>query len=184
MFHLLHGLYKRCTQKKEYFILILGLDNAGKTTLLEKAKTKFNPSYNSLNPQRITATVGLNIGKIDIGDVRLSFWDLGGQEELQALWDKYYSECHAIVYVVDASDRPRLDESKAAFASMIHNPHLDGIPLLLLANKQDVENPLRVNDVKSCLAEAGAPYIGRRECVALASSGLTGNGSDIPEINN
>ena len=107
-----------------------------------------------------------------------------GQEELQALWDKYYSDCHAIVYVVDSGDRARLEETRDAFgksskrfvtgkdenrarwsaevdlicsinqsinqsmdrilssflctAKMIHNQHLDGIPLLLLANKQDV----------------------------------------------
>ncbi|OQV23948.1 ADP-ribosylation factor-related protein 1 [Hypsibius exemplaris] len=176
MFHLLHGLYKRCTQKDEYFVLILGLDNAGKTTLLEQARTQFNPAYVGLNPQKITATVGLNIGRIDIGGVRLSFWDLGGQEELQALWDKYYADCHAIVYVVDSGDRDRLGETRDAFAKMIHNQHLDGIPLLLLANKQDVEGCMLVAEIKSSLAAAGAPYIGRRECSAFGCSALVGSG--------
>lgn len=41
-----------------------------------------------MNPSRITTTVGLNIGKIDVDGVRLNFWDLGGQQELQSLWDK------------------------------------------------------------------------------------------------
>ena len=62
----------------------------------------------------------------------------GGQEELQSLWDKYYAECHAIIYVVDSVDVERIDESMAAFRKMISNEHLSGVPLLLLANKQDL----------------------------------------------
>jgi ADP-ribosylation factor related protein 1 len=77
-------------QKDEFFVLILGLDNAGKTTFLESAKTRFNRDHKGANLAKITTTVGLNIGKIDTNGVRLNFWDLGGQEELQALWDKYY----------------------------------------------------------------------------------------------
>ncbi|XP_055329555.1 ADP-ribosylation factor-related protein 1-like [Paramacrobiotus metropolitanus] len=176
MFHLFYGLYKQCTQKDEYFILILGLDNAGKTTLLEQAKAQFNSSYVGLNPKKITATVGLNIGRIDTAGIRLNFWDLGGQEELQSLWDKYYSECHAIIYVVDSGDRNRLNETKDAFATMIHNQHLDGVPLLLLANKQDIEASMLVAEVKSQLSSVGTPYIGRRECLALGCSALTGAG--------
>lgn len=124
MYTLLNGFYKYLVQKDEYFILILGLDNAGKTvspfflrgdwfggyvlynnkwfclgariidshwfiqTYLEAAKTKFTKNYKGMNPSKITTTVGLNIGKIDIAGVRLNFWDLGGQEELQSLWDK------------------------------------------------------------------------------------------------
>lgn len=68
-----------------------------------------------MNPKHITTTVGLNIGQIDISGIRLSFWDLGGQQELQSLWDKYYQESHAIIYVVDSHDRERMEESKAVF---------------------------------------------------------------------
>ncbi|KPJ07942.1 ADP-ribosylation factor-related protein 1 [Papilio machaon] len=78
MYTLLHGFYKYMVQKDEYCVLILGLDNAGKTTYLEAAKTKYTKKYKAMNPNRITTTVGLNIGKIDVDAVRLSFWDLGG----------------------------------------------------------------------------------------------------------
>jgi ADP-ribosylation factor related protein 1 len=105
MFTLLYGFYKWLVQKDEFFVVILGLDNAGKTTFLEQLKTKFDRSYKALPPGKITTTVGLNIGKIDYAGVRINFWDLGGQEELQSLWDKYYAECHGIIYVIDASDR-------------------------------------------------------------------------------
>ena len=74
MYTLLSGYYKYLTQKDEYFILILGLDNSGKTTYLEQVKTKFSPGYKMMNPAKITSTVGCNIGKVDIGRVRLNFW--------------------------------------------------------------------------------------------------------------
>ena len=69
---------------------------------------------------------------------RLNFWDLGGQTELQALWDKYYSECHAIIYTVDSNDRERIEESKRCFDAMISNANINNVPLLVLANKQDL----------------------------------------------
>ena len=68
-----------------------------------------------MNLNKITTTVGLNIGKIDIAGIRLNFWDLGGQEELQSLWDKYYAESHAVIYIVDSSDRDRIPISKETF---------------------------------------------------------------------
>ena len=70
--------------------------------------------------------------------MKLNFWDLGGQEELQALWDKYYAECHAIIYTLDSNDRERVQESKKSFDAMISNENLTGVPLLVLANKQDL----------------------------------------------
>ena len=91
MYTLLSGLYKSLTQKDEFSVLILGLDNAGKTTFLESAKAHFTKGYKGVNPNKITATVGLNIGNIKADGIILNFWDLGGQEELQALWDKYYA---------------------------------------------------------------------------------------------
>lgn len=140
MFSLLYGFWRYLFQKDEYYVLILGLDNAGKTTFLEQTKISMNPGYKGLNLMKISCTVGLNIGKIDSDGVVLNFWDLGGQSELQCLWDKvyigivenhylildfffsfiqYYAESHAIIYVVDSSDHERLDESKQAFGKPI-----------------------------------------------------------------
>jgi ADP-ribosylation factor related protein 1 len=88
MFSLLYGLWKYLFQRDQYFVLLLGLDNAGKTTFLEQSKTQFNESYHGINLNKITATVGLNIGRIHTNGVTLNFWDLGGQKDLQTLWDK------------------------------------------------------------------------------------------------
>lgn len=77
-----------------------------------------------MNPTKITTTVGLNIGTIDVAGVRLNFWDLGGQQELQSLWDKYYQESHGVIYVIDSNDRERMDESKTIFGGYEKNNFL------------------------------------------------------------
>lgn len=175
MYTLLSGLYRALTQKEEFSVLILGLDNAGKTTFLESAKTTFTKGYRGVNPSKITATVGLNIGNIEADGVVLNFWDLGGQEELQALWDKYYSECHGVIYCVDSNDRDRIQESKKSFDAMISNENLCDIPLLVLANKQDLPECMGVREVKPIFQD-NVEHIGSRECMVLPTSGLTGDG--------
>ncbi|CAG9585772.1 unnamed protein product [Danaus chrysippus] len=177
MYTLIHGFYKYVIQKDEYFVLILGLDNAGKTTYLEAAKTKFTKKYKAMNPNRITTTVGLNIGKIDVDGVRLNFWDLGGQQELQSLWDKYYAECHGVIYIVDSSDRERVSESKETFDRMIASEHLAGVPLLVLANKQDIPDCMGVHTVKPIFNQ-NAHLIGARDIMLMATSALMGDGVD------
>ncbi|KAB0794364.1 hypothetical protein PPYR_11203 [Photinus pyralis] len=175
MFTLGYGFYKYLVQKDEFCVLILGLDNAGKTTFLESAKTKFTKNYKSMHPSKITTTVGLNIGKIDVSGIRLNFWDLGGQLELQSLWDKYYAESHAIIYIVDSSDRGRIPESKETFDRMIASESLQGIPLLVLANKQDIPDCMGVRDVKP-IFNKNAHLIGKRDCMVMPISALTGDG--------
>ncbi|KAM9800656.1 ADP-ribosylation factor-related protein 1 isoform 1-T1 [Syngnathus typhle] len=221
MYTLLSGFYKYMFQKDEYCILILGLDNAGKTpmweyhpsqfhilhwsdrltpnnrvqclasrsgganhrppawkdnmTFLEQTKTKFSKNYKGMNLSKITSTVGLNIGTIDVGKARLMFWDLGGQEELQSLWDKYYAESHGVIYVIDSTDEERLSESKEAFEKMISSDVLEGVPLLVLANKQDVLNCLSVPDIKTAFSDC-APKIGKRDCLVQPCTALSGDG--------
>uniref|UniRef100_W5M0M4 ADP-ribosylation factor-related protein 1 n=1 Tax=Lepisosteus oculatus TaxID=7918 RepID=W5M0M4_LEPOC len=167
MYTLLSGLYKYMFQKDEYCILILGLDNAGKTTFLEQTKTKFSKNYKGMSLSKITTTVGLNIGTIDVGKARLMFWDLGGQDELQSLWDKYYAESHGVIYVIDSTDEERLSESKNAFEKMISSEALEGVPLLVLANKQDVEGCLSVPEIKTAFKSICCPLliISTRTCL-------------------
>lgn len=146
-------------------------------TYLDCAKAQFTANYRRMNPNYITTTVGLNIGQIDTGGVRLSFWDLGGQLELQSLWDKYYQESHAVIFVVDSNDRERMHESKAVFDRMISNDQLGGVPLLVLANKQDLAECMGVRDIKPVFQQSGV-HIGRRDCLVMPVSALTGDGID------
>ena len=72
MYHLVTGLYRHYFQKDEYFIVILGLDNAGKTTLLERIKVIYN-GVKGLKPSQIGPTVGLNVGKIQLPNMQLKY---------------------------------------------------------------------------------------------------------------
>lgn len=175
MFTLLSGLWRYMFQKEEYYILIIGLDNVGKTTLLEQIKRKFNSDYRGIPFEKITNTVGLNIGKIEVSGVRLLFWDLGGHEDLQSLWDKYYEECHGLIYIVDSVDKQRLDVASTVFSHVLQSSDLQNVPLLVLFNKQDSQNALSVEDIKDTFKDV-TPYIGRRDCTVQPVSALEGDG--------
>ncbi|KAJ3795616.1 P-loop containing nucleoside triphosphate hydrolase protein [Lentinula aff. detonsa] len=148
MYHLLKGLHEHLTRKEEFSIIIIGLDGAGKTTLLEKIKTFYNDTP-GLSPDKIGPTVGQNTGKITLPSTILQFWDLGGQRGIRNIWHKYYDDCHAVVYVIDADDRERLSEGWEVFDSVLSAPQILGVPLLLLANKQDTPHSLSVEEIRN-----------------------------------
>lgn len=175
MYTLLSGAYRTYFQRDEYCILILGLDDAGKTTFLEQTKTKFSKEYRGMPLNKITTTVGLNIGKIHTHGVKLMFWDLGGQEELQSLWDKYFNDCHGVIFIVDSADPDRLLESKRAFDQVLSFASLDTAPLLILGNKQDISGCLQILEIKHAFHDC-SNRIGSRDCMIRPCSGLTGSG--------
>ncbi|KAF8236057.1 P-loop containing nucleoside triphosphate hydrolase protein [Tricholoma matsutake] len=147
MYHLLKGLHEYLTRKEEFSVIIIGLDGAGKTTLLEKIKTLYNDTP-GLSPDKIGPTVGQNTGKITLPSTILQFWDLGGQRGIRNIWSKYYDDCHAVVYVIDADDRERLGEGWEVFDSVLSAPQILNVPLLLLANKQDSPMSLSVEEIR------------------------------------
>ncbi|KAF8609077.1 P-loop containing nucleoside triphosphate hydrolase protein [Ceratobasidium sp. AG-I] len=148
MYHLLKGLHAHLTRKDEFSVLILGLDNAGKTTFLEKTKTLYN-HVPGLPPDKIGPTVGQNMGKITLPSATMQFFDLGGQRDIRTIWSKYYDDCHAVIYMIDAADRDRLWDGWEVFETVLAHPQILDVPLLLLANKQDAPNSLSVNDVRA-----------------------------------
>nr|CAB3495709.1 unnamed protein product [Digitaria exilis]CAB3500602.1 unnamed protein product [Digitaria exilis] len=113
MFSLFYGLWKYVFTKDEFRVLILGVDKAGKTTLLEKLKSIYLKGE-GLPPDRVVPTVGLNIGRIEDANAKLVFWDLGGQVGLRTIWEKYYEEAHAIIYVIDAATASSFEDAKSA----------------------------------------------------------------------
>jgi len=147
MYHLLKGLHGHLTRKEEFSVIIIGLDGAGKTTLLERIKTLYNETP-GLSADKIAPTVGQNMGKITLPSTILQFWDLGGQRGIRNIWPKYYDDCHAVAYVIDAEDRERLSEGWEVFDSVLSAPQILGLPLLLLANKQDSPLSLSVEEIR------------------------------------
>ncbi|XP_003389585.1 PREDICTED: ADP-ribosylation factor-related protein 1-like [Amphimedon queenslandica] len=175
MFSLLKGLWEYFFRKDEYFVVILGLDNAGKTTFLETIKRRYISNYHGMPLEKISTTVGLNVGRIDVGVQRLVLWDLGGQQDLQTLWNEYYAECHGVVYMIDSCDRHALQISAETFNRVIHHADLDGAPLLILANKQDREDALPLTEVESAF-DTSVESIGNRDCRIQRVSALRGEG--------
>ncbi|CAM8890079.1 unnamed protein product [Rhodiola kirilowii] len=146
MFSLFYGLWKYAFSKTEFHVLILGIEKAGKTTLLEKLKALFS-KVEGLSPDRIVPTVGLNIGRLEISNAKLVFWDLGGQPGLRSIWEKYYEEAHAVVFVIDAACPSRFEDSKSALEKVLRHEDLKGAPLLVLANKQDLPNAISAEEI-------------------------------------
>eukprot|EP00112_Aurelia_sp_Birch-Aquarium-sp1_P000211 Seg1018.13 transcript_id=Seg1018.13/GoldUCD/mRNA.D3Y31 product="ADP-ribosylation factor-related protein 1" protein_id=Seg1018.13/GoldUCD/D3Y31 len=174
MFTLFSGLWRYMFQKDEYCILILGLDNAGKTTLLETIKRQFAVDYKGIPFEKIHPTVGMNVGRIDVDGIRLIFWDLGGQQDLQSLWDKYYTDSHGVMYVLDSSDKTRMDESLSVLENTFLDDNLDGVPLLMLANKQDKESSTNVDEIKERFMSSSIKF-DQRDCLVQGISALNGD---------
>lgn len=99
-------------------ILLIGLDYAGKTTLLERLKTTYG-KIPGIPPDRIPPTIGMNLARLFYQGHQIIIWDLGGQLKMRSLWEKYYEEAHAIVFLVDSADTARLEEAKLAYGSFL-----------------------------------------------------------------
>ena len=136
-FSLLYGLWQYLFSKQELRVLIVGPDGAGKTTLLERMKS-LNTESEGLLPHQILPTVGLNIGRFEANNARLIFWDLGGAQSLRGIWEKYYDDAHALLFVIDGSDARRYAEARDTLHAALSNRSLNGAPVLVAANKSDV----------------------------------------------
>ncbi len=178
----------------EYSVLLLGLDNAGKTTLLEQIKAHFLPTHPEPHLKTVP-TVGQNVSTITLPELYLKVWDVGGQHSLRKLWQSYYASCHAIVFIIDSSDVGdadieklgkgdnagvgRLEECKLVLESVLQNEDTEGVPLLVLANKQDREDCVEVVRIKEGLVRRvfeGEKAGGIRDSRVLPISALTGTG--------
>ena len=180
----------------EYSILLLGLDNAGKTTLLSSIKSLYSSAPTRSKPT--VPTVGQNVSTIDLSDMYLKIWDVGGQHALRSMWTSYYSVCHAIVFVVDGCDVGdgeyasmdstaanghtevgRLEECRRTLEEVLSHPATASIPLLVLANKQDREDCVETVRIKEGLVRKvfeGERGGGVRDSRVLPISALRGDG--------
>ncbi|KAJ1548991.1 hypothetical protein HK405_011635 [Cladochytrium tenue] len=121
---------------KEVRILMLGLDNSGKTTILYKLKLKKDL------PQQPVPTVGFNMETVRHKNIVFQMWDCGGQDSIRSLWRHYYKGCQGLIFVVDSTDRQRVEEARNELHKVMENLQMEGVPVCVLANKQDIPQAL------------------------------------------
>eukprot|EP00440_Ansanella_granifera_P008987 gb/GFBE01009738.1/.p1 GENE.gb/GFBE01009738.1/~~gb/GFBE01009738.1/.p1 ORF type:complete len:180 (+),score=74.06 gb/GFBE01009738.1/:1-540(+) len=140
---LLNILKKMKKDEAEKRILMLGLDNAGKTTILKKMSQE--------DISHIMPTQGFNIKSLQQEGVKLNVWDIGGQKTIRPYWSNYFEASDALVYVVDSSDRRRLEESCQELKELLAEDKLAAVPLLVFANKQDLMQATPADEITEAL---------------------------------
>ncbi|KAG8136108.1 putative ADP-ribosylation factor-like protein [Naja naja] len=125
---------------KEAQIIMLGLDSSGKSTLLYKLKC---------NEVFLTEpTIGFNVEMIKTSkDMTLTIWDVGGQQKMRTAWDNYLEDMDCLVYVVDSSDKRHLEESKKELELILRHDNIKNVPVVILANKQDLPGALSAEEI-------------------------------------
>ncbi|KAL7268660.1 ADP-ribosylation factor-like protein 2 [Rhizina undulata] len=136
-------LRKARLKDKEMRVLMLGLDNAGKTTIV---KHIMNEDVNTVSP-----TLGFIIKTIDYQGYKLNIWDVGGQKTLRSYWRNYFEKTDVLIWVVDATDRFRLDDCTEELKGLLQEERLLGASLLVFANKTDVAGCMTHDEIREGL---------------------------------
>ena len=128
---------------KKANILMLGLDSAGKTTILYKLKLD--------TVVTTIPTIGFNVESVKFKSLNMTIWDVGGQEKIRSLWRHYYQNVDAVIFVIDSNDGGRLDEVSKELHSLMAEDQLRDVTLLLLCNKQDLPHAETVQTINEKL---------------------------------
>eukprot|EP00818_Percolomonas_sp_WS_P006840 CAMPEP_0117444242 /NCGR_PEP_ID=MMETSP0759-20121206/5132_1 /TAXON_ID=63605 /ORGANISM="Percolomonas cosmopolitus, Strain WS" /LENGTH=187 /DNA_ID=CAMNT_0005236287 /DNA_START=54 /DNA_END=617 /DNA_ORIENTATION=+ len=162
-------ILKKMKQKeKEMRILMLGLDNAGKTTIVRK--------FNGEPTDTIAPTLGFNIKTFEIDNYTLNIFDVGGQKMLRSYWRNYFEETDGIVWVVDSADTIRLQQCKDELNKLLLEERLAGASLLIFANKQDLKSAKSKDEIAEVLGLGDPKHYKGRHFHVVACSAQTGEG--------
>eukprot|EP00760_Papus_ankaliazontas_P006502 PhM_4_TR13066/c0_g2_i1/m.64459/K07944/ARL3; ADP-ribosylation factor-like protein 3 len=155
----------KANQTKESRLLILGLDNAGKTSILKKLSDE--------DISHIMPTQGFNVKTMNTSGFKLNVWDIGGQRAIRPYWRNYYDQTGGLVFVIDAADQRRLEEAGIELHQLLEEEQLSGVPLLVYANKQDLVNASTPKDIADAMQ---LPDLRDRAWQIQGCSAKTGNG--------
>lgn len=130
--------------QREVRMCVLGLDNAGKTTILRSLAHE--------EIQTVQPTQGFNVKTLQVNNFKFNVWDLGGQSAIREHWPNYYDNLDCIIYVVDSSDNRRMaDECGGELQKLLVDDKLAGVPILVFANKQDLELAMPADEIEETL---------------------------------
>lgn len=156
-------------QKEEMGFLMVGLDAAGKTTILYKMCRS--------EVETTIPTIGFIVESVEFAAskslVSFTAWDVGGRSSMRPLWRHWYSKTSALVFVIDSSDKDRLEAARDQLDRMLDEDELSGKPLLVFANKQDLAGALSTAQIVEAL---GLHRLRRRMWYIQASTATTGEG--------
>ncbi|KAJ8258306.1 hypothetical protein COCON_G00173180 [Conger conger] len=138
------SLFNRLFGKKQMRILMVGLDAAGKTTILYKLKLG----------EIVTTipTIGFNVETVEYKNICFTVWDVGGQDKIRPLWRHYFQNTQGLIFVVDSNDRERTQEAAEELQKMLQEDELADAVLLVFANKQDLPNAMPMSEMTEKLA--------------------------------
>eukprot|EP01017_Pseudomicrothorax_dubius_P019563 TRINITY_DN214_c0_g2_i2.p1 TRINITY_DN214_c0_g2~~TRINITY_DN214_c0_g2_i2.p1 ORF type:complete len:181 (+),score=58.55 TRINITY_DN214_c0_g2_i2:82-624(+) len=157
-------VFERLWGKKEMRILMLGLDAAGKTTILYKLKLGEVVSS--------VPTIGFNVETVEYKNIKFTVWDVGGQDKIRLLWRHYFQNTQGLIFVVDSSDRERVELAKEELHKMLGEEELRDAVVLVFANKQD----LGVMSVAEVTEKLGLHTLRGREWYIQGTCALSGDG--------
>lgn len=144
---------------------MVGLDAAGKTTLLYRLKLA----------EVVTTipTIGFNVETVEYKNISFTVWDVGGQTIIRPLWRHYFTNTQGLIFVVDSNDPERIKESADELHRMLEEDELRGVALLVFANKQDLPRAMSAGDITAALSLSGLsrPWLVQASC-AVSGSGL------------
>ncbi|GMT23421.1 hypothetical protein PFISCL1PPCAC_14718, partial [Pristionchus fissidentatus] len=132
----LSSFWNLFASRKEMRLLMLGLDAAGKTTILYQLKLN---NYIESIP-----TIGFNVEQVQFKKLTFTIWDVGAQGKIRLLWKHYYPNTDALIYVVDTADLERVEESSQVLHDILKDPDMANVKLLVLANKQDIPGAMPI----------------------------------------
>ncbi|KAI5124952.1 hypothetical protein M0805_007379 [Coniferiporia weirii] len=140
-------LFASLLGKREMRILMVGLDAAGKTTILYKLKLG----------EIVTTipTIGFNVETVEYKNISFTVWDVGGQDKIRPLWRHYFQNTQGIIFVVDSNDRDRVVEAREELQRMLNEDELRDALLLVFANKQDLPNAMNASEITDKLGLHG-----------------------------
>ncbi|XP_052747778.1 uncharacterized protein LOC113523176 [Galleria mellonella] len=154
------GLFRRRNIRRHIVLILIGLDNAGKTKTVNNLAGE--------KDDKVLPTVGFKAVNLVHKDTPVTIYDLGGGPHFRQIWSQYYSEVHGVIFVIDSSDFSRLDECRAVLEEVLSHDKISGKPVLVLANKQDKSGALDDIDVVEKLNIE--PLVNKYRCPTLVES--------------